>query len=128
MNRQQLEAFVSGTYDADAKHPWVQYPNYAVFRHASNQKWFAAFMDIPKSKLGLEGDESIDVLNVKCDPLLIGSLRQEKGFFPAYHMNKDNWITVALDGSVADEELKWLLDMSYDLTKLKKKPAASQKN
>ena len=38
----------------------------------------------------MPGDESIDVVNLKCDPLLIGSLRSEPGFFPAYHMNKDS--------------------------------------
>ena len=63
------------------------------------------------------------VVNWKCDPILIGSLRKENGFFPAYHMNKASWITVALDGSVPDEQIKMLLDMSYNATtaKIKKK-------
>ena len=56
-------------------------PNFAVFRHSNNQKWFALILDIPRSRLGLPGDESIDVVNLKCDPLLIGSLRSEPGFF-----------------------------------------------
>ena len=73
-------------------------------------------MDLPKSKLGLQGVELLDVVNFKCDPLLIGSLREEPGFFPAYHMNKDSWITVALDGSVPDDKIKMLLDMSYQAT------------
>ena len=76
-------------------------------------------MYIPKSKLGLREDGMIDVVNLKCDPVLIGSLRMEKGIFPAYHMSKDKWISVALDGSVDDEQVKMLLDMSYELTALK---------
>ena len=56
------------------------------------------------------------MVNFKCDPILIGSLRGQTGFFPAYHMNKANWITVALDGSVPDEQIKMLLGMSYDAT------------
>ena len=63
----------------------------------------------------------IDVVNLKCDPVLIGSLRMEKGIFPDYHMSKDKWISVALDGSVDDEKIKMLLDMSYELTELKTK-------
>ena len=55
---------------------------------------------------------------MKSDPILIGSLRREFGIFPAYHMNKANWITVTLDGSVPDETIKMLLDMSFDATAL----------
>ena len=116
MNRSELEAFIIETYHADRDYPWLKYPNYEVFRHCSNQKWFALIMDLPKSKLGLQGAELLDVVNFKCDPLLIGSLREEPGFFPAYHMNKDSWITVALDGSVPDDKIKMLLNMSYQAT------------
>lgn len=73
-------------------------------------------MDVPKSKLGISEEGILDVVNVKCDPLLIGSLLAEPGFFPAYHMSKVNWITVALDDSVEDEKAKILLDMSFGLT------------
>ena len=76
-------------------------------------------MDVPKDKLGLRGSEPLDVVNFKCDPILIGSLRGESGFFPAYHMNKEQWLTAALDGSVSDEQIKMLLDMSYVLTATK---------
>ena len=31
-------------------------------------------------------------------------------------MSKTNWISVALDGSVDGEEIRWLLERSYDLT------------
>lgn len=78
-------------------------------------------MNIPKEKLGLREDGMIDVLNVKCNPILIGSLRSDAGFFPAYHMNKTNWITIALDGTVNADRIKWLLDMSYDLTAPKRR-------
>lgn len=33
-----------------------------------------------------------------------------------YHMNKEHWITAALDGSAPEDEIKILLAMSYDLT------------
>ena len=116
MNREGLERLISDNYGAEAEYPWLKYPNYAVFRHKSNQNWFAAIMDVPKSKLGLPEADILDVANFKCSPLLIGSLLGERGFFPAYHMNKENWITVALDGSVSDEQIKALLDWSYDAT------------
>ena len=97
----------------------MKYPNNEVFRHSNNRKWFALIMDVPREKLGLSGTELLDVVNLKCDPILTGSLRREVGIFPAYHMNKANWITVALDGSVPDDTIRMLLDMSFETTAVK---------
>lgn len=116
MNRSELEAFLVETYRADSDFPWKRYPGYEVFRHPGSRKWFALMLEVPREKLGLPGRGSLPVLNVKCDPLMVGSLRAEPGFFPAYHMNKDNWITAALDGSVPDDKLKALLELSFHLT------------
>ena len=116
VNRAELERFILENYNAEPDFPWMKYPNYEVFRHSNNQKWFALIMDVPKSKLGLQGPGTLDVVNFKCDTLLIGSLRREAGFFPAYHMNKDSWITVARDGSAPDEKIKMLLSESYNAT------------
>ena len=116
MNRTELKQFITENYNAEADYPWLKSPNYEVFRHSNNQKWFALIMDVPKDKLGLHGSEPLDVVNFKCDSILIGSLRGEPGIFLAYHMNKEQWITVALDGSVSDDKIKMLLDMSYQAT------------
>ena len=116
MDREELRQFILNSYSAEPDHPWLNHPRFEVFRHSNNQKWFALVMDIPKSKLGLPSADMIDVVNLKCDPILVGSLRGDADIFPAYHMSKVNWITVALDGSVPDEKLKVLLDLSYELT------------
>lgn len=123
MNREELTNYILETYNASQDYLWAKYPDFAVFRHVNNKKWFALIMGIPRNKLGLQGDELLDVVNFKCDPILIGSLREENGFFPAYHMSKASWITVALDGTVSEDKIKMLLDMSYELTapKLHKK-------
>ena len=116
MNREQVEEHIALHYNADGEHPWMKDPSSTVYRHQNNRKWFALVMDVPKRTLGLDENGRVDILNVKCDMRLIGSLRSKKGFYPAYHMNKENWITIALDGSADAEELRWLLDMSYELT------------
>lgn len=116
MDRKETEQYIVDAYAVDPEYPWAKHPSYTVYRHTSNQKWFALIMDIPGEKLGLPGSRTMDVLNVKCDPRMIGSLRAESGFFPAYHMSKNSWLTVALDGSVDREKVKLLLDMSFDLT------------
>lgn len=121
MNRESLDKHIKKVYGVSAEFPWVKY-NHGVYRHESNQKWFAVVMDIPKSKLGMPGDENVCVVNLKNDPIMIGSLHMDEGIFPAYHMNKSYWITVLLDDTVDDEKLKWLLDLSFRLTdkKIKK--------
>lgn len=127
MNRCEFESFVLDNYNACADFPWYIYPNYEVFRHANSKKWFAVVMDVPKFRLGLDGEELIDVVNLKCDSVLVGSLLCESGFFPAYHMTKGSWITVALDGTVPDDKIKMLLDMSYHLTDKINKPKIQRK-
>ena len=90
-------------------------PGAAVIRHKENTKWYALIMDVKRDSLGLEGDEVVDIINVKCDKLMIGSILQNDGYFPAYHMNKENWITIILDGSVPIEEICGLIDISYGM-------------
>ena len=116
MTRAELERFIMENYGAEPDYPWIKYPEYKVFRHQGNQKWFALLMTVPKSRLGLESDEYIDIADLKCDPFLLGSMCRLPGFYPGYHMNKNHWITAVLDGTAADEEIKMLLDMSYEAT------------
>lgn len=115
MNRQEIFEWVKETYGTEPDYPWKDWN--AVLRHKDNNKWYGVVLEVAESKLGLTGDRIVDVLNVKCDPILIGSLRQQKGYIHAYHMNKDSWISILLDGSVPSEEIKNLIELSYNLTK-----------
>lgn len=110
---------VKDKYGTEPEYLWEKFPDYAILRHHNNRKWYGAVMDIPRCKLGLQGDEKISVINVKCDVILVGSLLMEKGFFPAYHMQKGKWVTVLLDGTVSMEQIEFLIDVSYDLTNVK---------
>ena len=121
MTRHELKAFIHESYGIFPDKPWLKSPSYEVFRHSDNKKWFAVIMDIPKSKLGINSDENISVVNLKCDTIMIGNMLSEKGIYPAYHMNKNYWVTAALDGSAEDETVKMLTRMSFKLTESKKK-------
>ena len=116
MDRTKLAEHIQELYQVSPDHPFAKHPTFEAYRHQRNRKWFALVMDIPRETLGLEGDGMIDVVNVKCDPLLIGALRNQPGIYPAYHMNKTAWLSVALDGSVADEQVKSLIEISFDAT------------
>ena len=116
MNRQELAAYLADTYGSEGERLFARYPSFLVFRHGGNRKWFAVIMDIPRKNLKLPGDDEISVVNLKCDTRLIGSFREEPGIFPGWHMNKAHWLSVALDGTVDDEKIKFLVDMSFALT------------
>ncbi len=112
--RNEILELAREQYGTEAEYLWARTPTYGILRHP-NGKWFAAIMDIPRSKLGLPGDELIDVINVQVDPAMSGSLRSTPGIFPGYHMNKEKWLTAVLDGTVAMEQIAILLDISYHI-------------
>lgn len=114
MMRKELESYIVDKYSIEPEYPWAKMPTFAVFRHSNNKKWFAVIMTITKDKLGFDSTESIDIVNLKCDPLM--NVTIEKGVFPAYHMSKTHWISVALDGTVEKEKIEWFLDLSFELT------------
>ena len=120
MSKQDVAEFIKNKFTVTGEHLWINFPDYTVFRNKKNKKWFAIIMDIEKSKLGLDGKGKADIINLKCDPIFIGSLLHGKGYLPAYHMNKQNLITVLLDGSVNENEIKDLICLSYEIIGKKK--------
>ena len=50
----------------------------------------------------------------------------EKGFRPAYHMNKNHWISILLNDSVSDDQIFPLLELSYDSVAPKHKKRRTQ--
>lgn len=121
MDRFELTKYISETYNADIEFMWESSPNSGAFRHRENRKWFALIMDVRRDRLGLSGEDVVFIVNLKCDPLMQGSLCMEEGILPAYHMNKKQWISVLLDGTVPDEMIKQLVEMSFQLTDIKPK-------
>ena len=115
MNRQEVFDWCRQRYGSEPDYPWNDWN--AVLRHTDNNKWYGVIIEVDRSKLGIDGNGVVDVLNVKCDPTIIGMLRMQPGFYPAYHMNKEKWITLLLDGSVPAERVFPLIDESFELTK-----------
>lgn len=120
MIRNEIEKYINQKYDALQEYPWADAPNFTTFKHKDNMKWFALIMDVPYERLKIEKDGIVDIINLKNIPEMIGGLRKEKGILPAYHMNKEYWISVLLDGTVDKEEVFNLIDISYELTMKKK--------
>ncbi len=116
--RDEVLSYVAEKYRTSPEYPWQKWPEHAVLRHTGNKKWYAVIMKVSRRCLGLKGDDVADIINLKCEPGMIDFLRGEKGILPAYHMNKDNWISILLDGSMVKEQIFSLIDMSFELTDL----------
>ena len=55
-------------------------------------------------------------ISLKCDPVLAEQFRQQyTSIIPGYHLNKRNWNTVIMDGSVPEDDILWMIDHSYEL-------------
>lgn len=119
--REDVESYIEDRYNVKAENLWKKYPNYTVFRHEDNRKWFTIIMDIDPDKIGFSGDERVDIIDVKIsDSMLHDILLKQDGFYPAYHMNKEKWITIILDGSVEIDEVCKMIDESFICTSNRK--------
>ena len=120
--REQVEAYIKDMYGVTPECLWKDSESAAI-RHMTDKKWFGIIMPgIAWRKLGADRDGVVDVMNGKCDPVIQPSLIDGAGLFPAYHMNKQHWISIALDGSVPIEKIIWLIEASYMLTLRKPRP------
>lgn len=55
-------------------------------------------------------------ISLKCDPFVAQSLREQyPSITPGDHLNKQHWNTIAIDGTIPEHEIIWMIDHSYDL-------------
>ena len=120
--RNSIDRYIKDQYGAEPEYPWPKYNQHAVYRHQDNKKWFALIMEVDRDKLGLAGSGSVSVINLKIDDVFFRDvIIKEAGIMPAYHMNKQHWITVLLDGTVLSSEVEKLIDVSFNATASKRR-------
>ena len=88
----------------------------AIWRNPVNRKWYGLLMRVRSERLGLPGDEVREILVLRFEKGMAREFVAAKGVEGirlAYHMNKDNWVTVVMDEGVALPEVLGLVDQSY---------------
>lgn len=108
--------YIKRTYDDEPEYLWKKFPNNAIFRRKDTKTWYAALLTVKEKKIGLLGEENLEILDLRIEPERLSSLLDYHNYFPAYHMNKKNWFTVLLNGTVKNEEIYSYIDNSYRLT------------
>ena len=113
-------------YGDEPEFEWEKFPGYATFRNRDSKKWYGIIMNIDKNKLDEKSTGEVEIINIKIEPNEIECLLKQEGFYPAYHMNKKNWITIILDNTISDEKIMNLIEKSYLYTVTNKNCAKNE--
>lgn len=112
--------YISQNFNGVLEHLWRTAPEDGIWRNQRNRKWYALLMVLPRSKLGLAGEEMVEVLNVRFDRgEALDFAHANEGILPGYHMNKNNWISIVLDGTLKLSIIQELIAHSFDLVSQK---------
>lgn len=102
MTHKQVEKFLLSLPAARLDYPFGE--NTAVYK--VNDKMFALIS---------EKSDPLQ-LSLKCDPQLALTLRDRyETVMPGYHLNKKHWNTLLLTGQLSWDEVKDLINHSYNL-------------
>ena len=108
---------VQEKYGNQLEYLWEKSPDTAVLRHEDNKKWYAVVMRIPWDRLEKGREGQVEAVNLKHDQVV--DLLSQNGIYPAFHMNRRYWISVALDDTLSDEIVLELIEKSWNLTSKK---------
>ncbi len=111
--------YITQNYDDKIEFLWEKFPDVAIARRKDNSKWYAVFFVLPKSKLKIDSQDRVEVIDIRISPENLSKLIDNKRFFEAYHMNKKHWISICLDEKVSTDFILQLLQESYNLAKIK---------
>ena len=111
---QKTAEFVQREFGVELEFLWEKFPDCAIARRPDNRKWFAVFLTCAKNKLGLEGGEKLEVLDIRFSREDNPNL-DEKKYFSAYHMNKNKWLTIVFGGGLRQSQINALIKKSYAL-------------
>ena len=110
-----LIAHIRKAYGREPEYLWDRFPDCAVWRRGNNAKWFALIATVQRKKIGLAGEENVEILDVRGDPEELKLMVDGKRYFHGWHMNKKHWLTVPLDGTLPLEEIFSLVEESFFL-------------
>ena len=117
---EELLRYVQETYGDEIEYPWKDM-DAAVIRSHLTKKWYAVFLKVHPSKIGLGGSQPIRIMDLHGTAEQVASWVDGERYFPGWHMNRKYWYTICLDGSVPMDELQRRIDASFALSQPKKR-------
>lgn len=116
---QRIIEYVRNLYGDELEFLWKKFPDNAVWRRKDNKKWYGAVLTVAGRKIGLETDDTVEIIDLRMDPAKGERILSREHYYPGWHMNKKSWYTLVLNGILSDEEIKEGIKESYELAGLK---------
>ena len=116
----QIIQYIRDKYDDELEYLWDKFPKYAVWRRKDSHKWYGILLTVPMDRLGMNGNDIIEILDLRVKPAELEEILDERKYFFGYHMNKKNWLTICLNETVPIDEICARIDKSYELATKKK--------
>ncbi len=112
----EIIEYVRKNYSRELEFLWARSPGNAIWRRGDNAKWFGVLMTIAANRVMPDaGNDTVEILDIRCAPDVTDFIVDKKKIFPGYHMNKQHWVTVVLDGRMATRDICRLLAASYEI-------------
>ena len=111
----ELIKYVRNKYGDEPEYLWKKFPDNAVWRRKDTGKWYGTLLSVSTNKLGIVPGKMAEIIDLRIQPENMEKLIDQNLYFPGWHMNKKNWYTMILDGSISFEELCQRIDESYRL-------------
>lgn len=113
--KEEILSFVKKRYNTTPIYPWPKIPSACTLK--VNDKWYGVMMNLSYKSLKVDKEGNVDILNIKLPTEKIEELIDKETFYPAYHMNKKNWITIALTANADIALIENLIEISYHIVK-----------
>ena len=117
LQTKQVVRYIKDTYGDELEFLWKSAPDNAIVRRKDNRKWYGAFLTVKGSKIGLDTDKEVEIIDLRGQPEHIEKEVDNACYFAGFHMNKKHWYTVCLDGRVSTDEIYKRVDESYRLAR-----------
>ncbi len=108
--------YINDKYHDELEYLWPKFPSNAIWRNKTNNKWYGILMVISKTKLGINKEEEIEIIDLRYPQEKITEIIDNKNIFAGYHMNKNHWITIILDNNTDLNLVYKLIDISVNLS------------
>ncbi len=113
---QEIIKYITDKYQDELEYLWEKFPENAIWCNRNNRKWYGLILTVNASKLGINSSSKIEIINLRYSKDEIDNIVDNIKIFRGYHMNKNSWITIKLDGTVNIKDIYNLIDNSYKLS------------
>lgn len=109
----RLATLIKNKYGDNPQFLFKKQPGFGVFKNPDNNKWYGMIINTKAEKLNKNISGETEIIHVKLTEEKVQTLLKRQGFYPSF---KKNWICIALDDTLRDDEIMTFIDESHAFT------------